>query len=579
MGKPENKVNKKNNKNKEILLLTFLLVITVSVNFSFILLLEARSNASVSERILKALTGNNLLDIFNKDVLIRTPEISQGEATIVTPSPETIISEPEPIPITTNTSAKTVQVDFSKPKTIYYNGKIPITIDYDKGVMITEGKEIPIIVDGGTWEDVKPTVTGVLLYDNFSYSRFEAYVDSVYYIGRETAIQDYLTKLNSRFIEMEAQTGWSSEKFYGKKLDVYIYNGEGTCGSGWAIAGEAHIGLHTQFPNPAWCKKEYYSGEVPLLNNPGELGDHWIYWVVGIHETLHSISPTPVYVRNWISEGFSDYYGFNILTDYYGNSYPDITQETADYYIKNANFSSQFGSFTEYVANDYKDKFNAVLQDSSSYSISAWMFSMMRDNHNLNWNNFYSILNNNLETLDKSKVLGDYYTDTFVIDVFGRASGLDFETQTKPIWRYDGPSGPGWGVRNWTNRSWYADLSPSLSFSNTKPYPGQSINLIANVSNYGQANVTNVSVRFYNGTNLLNEQLVNVNAGGNTIVTAPFSSSSIGTFTINVEVDEANIKIEKDDSNNNNSKNITFYIWPSVPSCVYNKKSRTAKCN
>ena len=74
------------------------------------------------------------------------------------------------------------------------------------------------------------------------------------------------------------------------------------------------------------------------------------------------------------------------------------------------------------------------------------MFSMFRDNHSFNWNDFYQIMNNNLETLDKADSFWQtsaYYTDTHVLDVFGKAIGhTNFDTQTKPIWRYDGPSGP-----------------------------------------------------------------------------------------------------------------------------------------
>ena len=183
---------------------------------------------------------------------------------------------------------------------------------------------------------------------------------------------------------------------------------------------------------------------------------------------------------------------------------------------------------------------------------------MMRDNHSLNWQSFYNIIDKNYETLNKSRQLGNYYTDTHVIDIFGRASGKTFD-QIKSIWRYDSPSGPGWGVRNWTDINWYADLNPVLTVSEQGPYfTGEHVNLIATIFNNGDTASNSVSVRFYNGANLLSEQFVNVNAHSNAVVNYDFTTMQAGDHIVYVKVDESNVKIETNDANNEDSESLSF---------------------
>ncbi|HLC78289.1 MAG TPA: CARDB domain-containing protein [Candidatus Nanoarchaeia archaeon] len=550
--------------NKEILVLTVLVVVTVMLNFSLILLIETSKSGDVSQRLLRTVTGNNQLDIFSDEALkVNVAKVTLTKKSSSRDTTKSGSGSPQAT-IAGTQGVKTVTKIWGK-KSLMYKNEIPLTIDYDKGVIEVQGEEIPIIVDGGTWEDFKPSVTGTHSYIQLSYSRFEAYIDPAYYTGRETAIQDYLNKLHLRFIEMETQTGWSSEKFYGKKLDIYIYDSGSTCANGWAITGEAHIGLTTLFTNPNACKYPYYVNGIPLFNNLGAFDDHWIYGWDGLHESLHSINPLPLFSNKWLTEGLSEYYGFNILKDS-----SDINQETANYYIENANFTITFsGSFSQYVANDYKNVFGEIIQDSAGYDISAWMFSMMRDDHGLDWTKFYQLIEDNPETLDKSYQLGgsswfSIYTDTHIIDLFGRASGLSFP-QTKAIWQYDGPSGPGWGVRNWTDTngviSWYADLVPSLSFYDSSLpgiYIGENVTITANVSNNGQVNLNNVSVKIYEGTNLLKEQIININAGNVVPISVVFTSATPTSYNIGVVVDGANIKVESNESNNENTSILTF---------------------
>ncbi len=93
---------------------------------------------------------------------------------------------------------------------------------------------------------------------------------------------------------------------------------------------------------------------------------------------------------------------------------------------------------------------------------------MLRDDYSLNWNDFYTLMSTNYETLDKSYNINpgyrSIYTDMVVIDMFGRALNMDFN-EIKTVFQYDGSEGPGWGVRQWVSIAWYADLTPALSFS------------------------------------------------------------------------------------------------------------------
>ena len=111
---------------------------------------------------------------------------------------------------------------FSGGKTIYYKEEVPITVDYDEGTYSVYGEEYPIIVDGATWDEVKISLAGGSAFNYYSYGSFDAFVDTSL---NQSAVLDYLDKLEPRIVEMESQTGWSSELFHnGKKLVIKIFN-------------------------------------------------------------------------------------------------------------------------------------------------------------------------------------------------------------------------------------------------------------------------------------------------------------------------------------------------------------------
>ncbi|MBU0959015.1 MAG: hypothetical protein KKB31_03660 [Nanoarchaeota archaeon] len=477
----------------------------------------------------------------------------------------------EPTPIDTNDVQEVVgSVSgaelFSGEKVVYYRDEIPITIDYDEGTYSVYGKEYDIIVDGGDWETSRIASQSANFQEfHIPYDRFNVFIDySEFTNGTLADWENYFNEMHERFVELESEIGWTSEMVNnGKKLDLYVYHNSSaptSCWRGYSIpgTGEAHIELRSDFWDPDSCWTIYFNDSSGSweLGNPGELGDNWRRWQA-LHELVHGITPADI-SGDWIREGLAEYYQFNILSNYNGNGYPDITQSTADIRIQGAIWTPTWGSFSEYASNNYMDRQGDEIQESSGYDITAWMFSMMRDgDHNypsklLDWSLFYDRLNNNLEVLWGARSLGDYYSDTIVIDVFGRAAGMTWE-ETNQTWRYDGASGPGWGVRKIMNPfDWYPDLTAQVFVSNNAPYVGQTVKLYAIVRNEGGIDLENVLVGLFKNSSLLDEQVMNISKNGLTYFSFDFDTSLYGEgdYIISVIADQADIKIESNDTNN-----------------------------
>ncbi len=430
-------------------------------------------------------------------------------------------------------------------------------VDYDKLTFTIEGREYPFHIDYPECldeqgriefrEDLRTSLTRQdTVWVHLPYDRFDVYVDSVYYYDNTPDIDEFFDLFEPRFDLLEATTGWCSEEVVSEgapKLVIYV--SEGTlCWGGTAYLTEAYLFLS----NPLYkenCKRSYYEdfqGD-PLLGNQGELGDFWVYMSGAVHETLHSINPFYFIHRNWITEGYSAYYDVNLLT-----LYGDINQETSDTYTINGVVPYNWGG---YITNDYKD--NSVdereLQESKGYHITAWMLSMLRDVHDLNWDTFYLQINNNRETLDSASwmyQISDYFTDMVFIDLCGRALGISSDS-IEAIFRYDGPSGPGWGVRQWVDRSWYADLQSRIDYS----YP----NVTLVINNTGDVTLENVLVKLYDSTIVLYIDTVDVVAQDSTIIIDAVVLSD-GWHELVLTIDEADVKIEIDDANNDDSLSV-----------------------
>jgi len=383
------------------------------------------------------------------------------------------------------------------------------------------------------------------------YARFDVYIESNYFAGNDTLVH-FFNEYAERHDILEQQTGWSSEKFYNEKLEIYVES-TGGCWTGWAIPTEAHMFFSSPFYNPV-CQLPYYHPENGLeFGNTGVLGDYWQYLSGGIHESLHSINPLPIWGRRWLTEGWSNYYMMNLLADH-----GDINQQTADYYIFTGAADYHWAS---YIANDYRDDANNEIQNSAGYDITAWMLSMMRDDHGLIWTDFYDLYDINRNDVIHhwySTISDDYPVDQIIIELFGRSSNLGDFTATKNVWEYDGPSGPGWGVRQWPDRSWYADLTTSLSVSDSTPQTGQSVVISARILNSGSYAVLEVPLHLTLGTNsLLDTVVASIPPTGFVTLNYEFSGGN-GDYTFVATVDSADIKLELNE--NNNEADLTFTI-------------------
>ncbi len=513
---------------KDIWLLAVLISVLLVLNSTFIFMIQysKAEDTTLSQRIVKTLTGNNQLQLFEREVIDSyiVPE---------TEEPETTIGEEE---------VGTATTTFPNIKVIEGTNGFKMTVDYDKKIFYVDGREIPFIVDKPIGVEVDDEVVYTTTTDPkiLNYADFDVYIDQPFFDNNEDNLTEFFNSFEGNFIDLKDLTKWSSEKFYGVRLKIYVHP-TNVCWWGQALPAEANLYLSDPFYDDSKCER-------------------WFYMAGAIHESLHAINPLPIFVRPWLTEGFSQYNQYNILSN---NGI--ITQQTADDSIYQG--TSAF-NWQDYVNNDYHDTTvnNNEIQNSSGYDITAWMFSMLRDDYNLDWNNFYNIIDNNNEVLYKTMdwyapPAPNYHADTVVIDLFGKAIGhTDFETQTKPIWRYDGPSGPGWGVRNFTDLDWYPDLNPVLTFSNSTPLVNDTINLIGTVFNNGDTDVFGASVRFYVNSNPTPyyEQIIDVDANSNKVINVLFTSSTNTTYNISVKVDEDNIKIESNDGNNEDVKQVTF---------------------
>ena len=377
-----------------------------------------------------------------------------------------------------------------------------------------------------------------------SYSRFDLFVDEPYLLSNEAAILDFFTKFEVRFDLLESITGWSAEKFYGAKLKIYLEESIGCYGG---RGDPADVELY--FSNPLYKEGCLQWGESE------DLGNTWRYMALAIHESTHSICPEEINKRHWLSEGWARYNEYNILVQ---NG--DMSQTTADNYIYNG---GSYTNWADYIANDYHDTSpnQYEIQSSPGYDITAYMFTMLRNMYGLDWADFHTLLNNNPETLARAWILGgggvfSYYTDTYIIYLFGKALGMSFD-EIQAIFRYDGPLGPGWGVRQWESIDWFADLSPMFSFSDYNPKAGYNVEILATILNYGGVTLQDVPVRFYVDDDIIDEQLVNVGLVGPAYLNTFFTRTA-ETYTVKVVVDEQDIKVETDDTNNEAIDEITF---------------------
>jgi len=146
-----------------------------------------------------------------------------------------------------------------------------------------------------------------------------------------------------------------------------------------------------------------------------------------------------------------------------------------------------------------------------------------------------------------------------VIDLFSKSSSIGTFDNAKPVWRYDGPAGPGWGVRHWEGLDWYGDLTANISILNSMPVEGGLLNFAATINNIGQTDLNNVIVTYYQQASLVGVDTVSVAAQSSTVSNLSFNASAPGDYTITVKVDESDLKIELSEINNTASVDYTVY--------------------
>lgn len=549
--------------NKEVWLLAVLVGIAVFLNSAFIVIIQTSdSENAVSNSIGQTIIGTDYISpLFSEKTL------------------NTYTSKVKPAPEPVSQPAVSENIKVVKGE----NG-FEMIINYDKKTITIDGRETSIIIDGpeifgypSKSDSISQIEENIKKFDSTKgwtgplpdYERFDLYVDTDYYSNNQATLDFFFNKFEERYLYMEGLTQWSSEQFNGaNKLKIYVTSSS-TCSSGVSMSGIATVYLYEDISNLEVCKQGYYENGELLYNNPGELGDHYAYVGTMLHEALHAINPPAGSYVPWITEGFSTYFQYNVLVNF-----GDINQETADTFIANG---YPFWNWPDYSSQsfDYHDGcivdnhfcvdssgrqifMNADIQHSRGYYITSKMFQMMRDDYGFNWGNFFDKINDNKETMQKSWELGyssNYYPDTFFVDVFGKNVGWDFAT-TQSIWEYDGPLGPGWGVRYWESRDWYADLTPTISFSKNNPAPEEIITINSIVYNNGEVNLENVAVRFYSGTDLIDEKIIFVPQGSVPVSTT--YSAPEGTYQIKVVVDEDDLKLETNNNNNEASDTISF---------------------
>lgn len=350
------------------------------------------------------------------------------------------------------------------------------------GVCATAGSDLDTIL---YWSEVS-NLDSTLFVGPFHYNRFDAYIELNFLDSNLLAICDFLERADDRVAVQESMTGWSSERWFGVKWRVFIWGSGAACYGGNASPTQSNIVLSDPMYRIG-CNKPYYDNGIAYYDNPNDLGDWWPYFSLFLHEHLHAVNPYPIFSRRWLTEGWSTYYEYNSLV-----SSGDINRETADTYIR-LGYPGGW-QWDEYIANDYRDGSDKSLQSSAGYNIVGWMLCKMRDEKGFDWETFYDMLGNNKDALDRTFSLGPpfiYYTDAFVLYLFGRAMGhADYYAQTDPVFRYDGPAGPGWGARSigspYNSFDWFGDLSPEIvAWSEPSPGSGQSTTLTCRIHNLG----------------------------------------------------------------------------------------------
>lgn len=554
---------------RETFVLAVLVTVLVIINSLFLIIIQSSAiqkgeALDMQGRVVQTLlTKNDPTKLFTPDVfsLYSARKTDATAITVKAPTISTTSSTDKKVPTQVGPAIPFVDTQGSVgniEEVITPSGE-KITINYDKNTFTYKGREIFAIEDNYIspelkYRDLENTMEKssqeLLTWVYYPYERFDVYVETNYNNSNYPEIKNFLDEFSLRYELMEQETGWTSEEYFGQKLKINISENteDSACAKGGSLPGRSKLFFSDPFMKEG-CEE-------------------WYYHAVGLHEALHGAGPIELFMRHWLSEGFSEYNMYNILAQY-----GDIAQATADSYIETGNifwnWEDYKNTFPEYNDSCFDNPSipgdpcsphpdYAEIQDSWGYDITAWMFSMMRDNYGMSFSDFYGWLNNNMETLDYADSMwsiSDYYTDMVIIDLFGRAAGLNFP-QTKNIWEYNGPNGPGWGVRNWVDTSWYADLAPEITSiipTDNFPNAGDTITINARIYNYGDVALENVEYKILiNGVEKSGRASIDIGASPSyaEIGLENEQITESGPLKIEIIVDPNNLKLETDKTNN-----------------------------
>jgi subtilase family serine protease len=89
----------------------------------------------------------------------------------------------------------------------------------------------------------------------------------------------------------------------------------------------------------------------------------------------------------------------------------------------------------------------------------------------------------------------------------------------------------------------------SISFDNTEPIDGDSVKITTTISNSGRLDVPTLNVRFYDGTTLIYETIISINASETSNVLCDWIVTN-GSHVAKVIIDEENMIVESNEQNN-----------------------------
>jgi hypothetical protein len=229
-----------------------------------------------------------------------------------------------------------------------------------------------------------------------------------------------LKLVDDRFEDIRNITQWSSEKFYGSKLNVTVEQAQPGVGSeGIGDYGSARIMISPDF----LTNKTYEKSIINLF----------------LHEMTHGITPLTIRARPWLTEGFAVFLSNEVQV-----FFEDRTQTEAD------GFYEKY--WRQYIENDYRDFFfdlNRTIQDGYGSYITAWMLNNITKTYG--WathERFFSLLPDDFmfympsfPSLSIAESLSyNYYLDSLIVSYYSQAAGTSLFGSFKS-----------WGVRSLPN--------------------------------------------------------------------------------------------------------------------------------